>query len=76
MVDFKILGGILLQVTSLQGGMLVKMGQASEERGGRREEKQGRNKEGGVFTAAVLNCVVLALLMVDYRAICSAWLSQ
>ena len=29
-VDLKILGGIILQVTSLQGGMLVKKGQANE----------------------------------------------
>ena len=28
LVDLKILGGILWQVTSLQGGMLVNMGQA------------------------------------------------
>ena len=48
----------------------------SEERGGRREEKHGRREEGGVFTAAVLNCVVLALFMVDYKTSCSAWLSQ
>ena len=30
-VDPNILGGIIWQVTSLQGGMLVKMGQASQQ---------------------------------------------
>ena len=30
LVDFKILGGILRQVTNLQSGMLVKMGQGTK----------------------------------------------
>ena len=58
------------------GGKRDEGGVRKEEVGGRRNKGGTRREEGVVFTAEVLKCVVLALLMVGYRTICSAWLSQ
>ena len=58
------------------GGNRDKGGVRKEEVGEMKKKGGERREEGGVFTAAALNCVVLALFMVDYRTICSARMSQ